>query len=233
MKQPLDAPSQPKSSPKNNKIRFRFRRRDFLFVIIGVLLAFLLRFALIDSHTVHYHASFALYINGQRETFDSFAFYEEIASCSAQDDMNPRARVHLHNQVNDLVHVHASGVTWGHFFANLGFVLGNDLIKTDQGLYEDGKNGKLRFILNDTVVSSVANRAVESEDRLLIDFGTDTNEVLMDRFKNIRTDAHEYNHKPDPSSCSGGDSETLRDRFLRTLGIDHQSHEPAEKSHSH
>lgn len=204
-----------------NKKRFKFSKRDLIFVIIGVLFAITLRFIFIPSNTVHHHANFALYVDGQRDLFENFTFYEEIAACSSEDHSNPKSRVHMHNQENSMVHVHDGGVTWGHFFANLGYTLGNSVLVTDDGNYIDGENGKsLKFILDGTEVSSIANAVIASDDRLLISYGDEDLTTLLGRYNSIPDNADEYNQKPDPSSCSGGGNESLKDRFTRTLGID-------------
>jgi hypothetical protein len=113
------------------------RKIHYPSVVVGVAAvlvgAVVLRLFTLTPHTTHYHANFALYINGQRDEFKSFTFYEEVQSCAGHDTNNPKIRVHLHDQKNDVVHVHDAAVTWGHFFANLGYSLGDTFIKTDAG----------------------------------------------------------------------------------------------------
>lgn len=206
---------------KTTRRQFRFKKRDVLFLIVGLVLAFAIRFALVDAHTVHHHANFALYVNGTRDTFDNFTFYEEVSSCSGTNQSNPKGRTHMHKPSNDIVHVHDAGSTWGAFFANLGYTLGNNVLVTDKGTFKDGENNvKLRFILNGKEVQAIANEPINSKDRLLIDYSSGTTETLNERYDTVANNAGEYNSKPDPSSCSGGAEETLRDRFIRTLGIE-------------
>jgi hypothetical protein len=206
------------NSPKPRK--FTFKKRDGIFVLLGVLLAFSIRFIFVDAVVTHHHANFALYVNGQRDEFSSFTFYEEVASCSSENHNDPKARIHMHNQTNDVIHVHAAGATWGDFFANLGYTLGNKVLVRDDGIYTDAVDGnQLIFILNGERVSSIANRAVESKDRLLIDYGKTTDSELNARAEAVADNAGEYNTKPDPASCSGAENEKLSDRFWRTLGI--------------
>lgn len=207
--------------PTNTKTtkKFKFKKRDLIFVLIGLLAAFGLRFALVDAVTTHYHANFGLYVNGVRDEFKSPTFYEEISSCSGTDHDNPKTRVHMHGQEFDAVHVHDDGSTWGHFFANLSYTLGDKVLVTDNDVFVDGADGKkLRFILNGKETPSVANLPIESEDKLLIDYSADDMATLQSRYSTIGSTAHEHNEKPDPASCSGGAKETLKDRFTRTLG---------------
>jgi hypothetical protein len=207
-------------TPGTTKKQFRFKKRDALFLLIGVCFAFILRFALVDAVVTHYHANFALYVNGVRDEFKSPTFYEEISSCTATHHDDPKSRTHMHGNEFDTIHVHGDGVTWGHFFANISYVLGDKVLATDDGVFIDGANGKqLHFILNGKEVSSIANTVIKSEDTLLIDYSSDNMTTLSGRYATIASTAHEHNEKPDPASCSGGERESLKDRFTRTLGL--------------
>ncbi len=187
---------------------------------LGALAAFWARFALVDQQSTHYHANFALYVNGVRDEFKSFAFYEEETACNAVNVVDPGERVHMHDNVNHVIHVHADAVTWGAFFANLGYTLGNNLISTKDGVFINDQNGdKLRFYINGNFVSSITNEVIHSEDRLLIDYSGDSEAVLKTRYSFVESDAHVYNEEDDPSSCSGSASESVSVRIRRTLGI--------------
>lgn len=194
-------------------------------IVSALLVGFLLgiawfigvRFALYQKDEVHYHANFAVYVNGEKEEFNSFAYYEEVQSCGADEAFNPRNRTHMHDDINHVVHVHDEAATWGHFFANLGFTLGDEVIDTDDQLYIDGQDGELSFILNGTEVSTIANQAIRSEDVLLINFGTDADETLQQRYNDITKDAAEYNLRDDPSACTGGKPATFTERLKAAI----------------
>lgn len=199
-----------------------FSKRITLLLIVfllGVVSAFWARFALVEKEQVHYHANFALYVNGKRDEFKNFTFYEEETACSSDHESDPRTRVHMHDQENGVVHVHSPGATWGHFFANLGYTLGDKVLATNDGIYADGQNGKLHFILNGESVKSVENTIIGNEDTLLIDFGDTDSAVLKKRFESIENKAHEHNEEDDPATCSGSEAEPFGERFKRTLGI--------------
>lgn len=188
--------------------------------VLGIFWLVAIRFVMYKTDAVHYHANFAVYVNGQREEFSNFTFYEEVASCSSDELNNPKARGHMHDNVNHVVHVHDHGVTWGHFFANLGFTLGDDVLKTDKGRFVSGEDGKeLRFILNGQETETITNQTIRSEDVLLIDYGSETDAVLNERFDNIQRDAGEFNQRDDPSSCRGAQHVTFSDRLKHALGF--------------
>lgn len=186
----------------------------------GVMALIGVRFATYRDDSVHYHANFALYINGQRDELKNFTFYEEVNICSSDELDNPKTRVHLHEQNASLVHVHAHAVTWGQLFDNLGYTLGNNLVKTDKGVYVDDQDGKqLTFMLNGEPVQTAANRVIKSEDVLLINYGQDDDKTLKTRYDAIPRDAAKANTQKDPNACSGGTEATPKARLLNAIGL--------------
>lgn len=210
-------------STLKNKITITPRRViAFVFIafLLGAMCAFALRFVLVDKISTHYHANYSVYVNGEREMFEGPTFYEEVASCSISHG-NPRALVHMHDNVSHVVHVHNDSATWGLFFENISFSVSRSALLTDAGLFVDGQDGnKLTYILNGKVIPNIANRVVSSEDVLLVDYGKSNEQELKNRYDVITRDAGEYNKRNDPSACTGSKTEPFKDRFLRTLGIE-------------
>jgi len=215
------------------------RRRLILLGIgflAGVFMLTLTRAVTYSPQYVHYHGNFSLYVNGEREEFDSFTFYEEVQACGV-GGADPKARVHMHNQENHLVHVHDEAATWGHFFANLGFGITPNAIETDRGVMTEENGNRLVFYLNGEVVDSIANRVIESEDVLLIDYGQSSEEEIRQRYASIPRDAGGANTKPDPATCSGSDEPSLLDRLKHAVGLPAQTsvgghaHDTADHSH--
>ena len=201
-----------------------FSRNQILAVVgaflFGVFLLVALRFITYKDTSLHYHANFAVFVDNERLALDNFTFYEEVQSCSSDNAGNPRTRVHMHDQVNNIAHVHDSGATWGHFFANIGMTAGDTLFKTDKQTYVEGQNNvNIRYLLNDKEVQTIANRTIESEDTLLISIGNPTDKKLQEQYSQINSNAKEYNQKPDPSSCSGGQPEGFWPRLKQAFGF--------------
>lgn len=215
-------------SLKNKKIS-KFQKHVIIFVVgfvLSVIATTAVRFALIKDTAVHYHANFALYVNGQEDPFKSFTFYEEIAACDTHELDNPKPRVHMHDQNAHLVHVHAHAVTWGAFFDNLGYTLGDTLIKTDNGVYITGDDGnKLTFYINGQKVDHIADTVIKSEDVLLINYGKDSDAILKQRYDAIPRDAHKANVTKDPAACSGGETLTFWSRLKQALGVQPDEHQ--------
>ena len=120
-------------------------RRAALYIIVGVVAGILLfglvRFVGQPDDSVHYHANFGVYIQGERRTFEGTQYYQEIASCSAKE--NPQGRVHMHDNIGHVVHVHADLVTWSNFFSILGWSLNEKVLFDGKTVYQDGKGGEL------------------------------------------------------------------------------------------
>lgn len=185
-------------------------------LFVGAFTILGLRVILVQDHATHYHADFALYIDGQQDKFDNFTFYEEVQSCNTQDENNPRHRAHMHGNEAGSVHIHDDGVTWGAFFANIGYGLTNKSIQTDKGVFVDGADGKkLTFILNGQKTSSIANKLIGDKDMLLIDYGDGSN--TQKEYDSIPRLAAQHDVTPDPASCSGSSKLTFADRLKRAI----------------
>lgn len=195
--------------------------RPALTVTIGILLGVVIlaaaRFVFVPvERPTHYHANFAIFAHGQRIDLSADRYMEELAGCTmGEDTILPTARVHLHDNNPDVVHVHHQGVTWGHLVANLGFGLGDRyLMIRDRGLLTEGKGKTLKFILNGRPELSVHNQLIRSGDRLLISYGPENEEeILRSQFSAVASNAKEYNLKSDPAGCSGSTEPTLWERI--------------------
>mgnify|MGYP001792800399 FL=1 len=77
---------------------------------------------------IHYHANFAVYVNGQREPFRNPLIYEEVEMCSQSSIKTPTTRAHMHDKVSDVIHVEDVAVTWGQFFQNIDANIGSNFV---------------------------------------------------------------------------------------------------------
>src|SRR5665647_713896 len=116
------------TNPFHSKYLSFARTKWFLFVgglLLGALTILTVRFVTYQPVSVHYHANFALYLNGQREAFKGQQYYQEVTTCSSTGGIAvPQQRAHMHDNANGLVHVEDHVVTWGQFFENLGWYVG-------------------------------------------------------------------------------------------------------------
>lgn len=171
----------------------------------------------------HFHANYAVFVNGERLDLSAEKYMEDIATCRANADVVlPRERAHLHERIPDVVHVHDLGVTWGHFFANIGFALGDDFLVTDEGeRIFSTPDAPVTFVLNGQPSPPVSNELIVSLDRLLISFGPETvAEVIETQFSEVASTASIFNDShQDAGGCSSQpvEPETRWDRVKRAL----------------
>ena len=183
--------------------------------ILGAAAILAIRFATYSPEEIHYHANFAVFVNGQREQFAGMQYYEETAanSCSIEEEESPLERAHMHGSVNDVVHVEDHLVTWGNFFQNLGWGFGDDYLKTTDKVYSANNQNKLTFMLNGKKVDSVVGLIIEDEDKLLVSYGNNSSEQMQKQYSVIPSTARKYDEEKDPASCSGHKKNTIRDRL--------------------
>ncbi len=181
---------------------------SLLLIFSGIILAY---FFLPKPYVVHYHANMEVYIDGKEWDFGGSQYMEEVTRCNVQAWVLPTDRVHLHENKWDLVHVHMAASTWGDLFSNLYWNFGSGYLVDDFGkIYLTGSGKNLYYILNGEVINNPHNRPVESEDRLLIWYGTGSEkDVLASVYPKVSSEAHLYNTKADPASCSANVEEWL------------------------
>lgn len=182
-----------------------------LALALGVLWLAIIRALFFYPEPVHYHANFGVFINGQRQTFDSPTYYEEALACTQNEAGNPRGRAHLHQPSHEVVHVHDEAVTWGNFFANIGWTMGNNLISDGITTYPASDRDKLVYELNGERTRSIANRVIGNEDKLIIFVGPTGD--LSGQADQVASNAAEFNETYDPGSCSGDTQPTFFDRL--------------------
>ncbi len=174
---------------------------------LGVLALGVARFLGVPPpEATHFHANWAIYIDGEHLDLSDQRYMEEISSCYTVDgQVTPQSRVHMHEGNYDVVHVHHLGATWGHLAGNLGIGLGEGYLILDDGTrIFDGEDGRFTYVLNGRALTSAHNQLIASEDRLLISFGSESlSELGESRFDQVATTAGEYNLREDPATCSG------------------------------
>jgi hypothetical protein len=177
-------------------------------IVLGALAVGVIRFATYSGpQQTHYHANFAVYLNGKREQFANPAYYEEISACTVSGTIQPAQRAHMHDNINSVVHVHDDGVTWGQFFENLNWYVGPNFIQTRDGImYHAAGSQKLHVMLNGddlTGLGAITNQVIGDDDRLLISFGDISDTSLQKEYKTVPATAHHYDITNDPASCAG------------------------------
>lgn len=189
-------------------------------LFVGAIIILGIRFATYTTPPlVHYHANFAVYVNGVREPFKGLGYYEETAAetCTLKPVDTAKERAHMHDKVSDVVHVEDHLVTWGNFMQNIGWGLGNDYLKTKDTMLVNGDAGTLRFILNGQPVDSLSDQIIQDKDTVLISYGTADTAALQKQYQTIAHTADTYDSSKDPASCGAGHSDVTVLQRLQNL----------------
>ncbi len=111
-----------------------------------------------SAQIVHTHAAFAVFHNGQPVDF-SIPQYMSVEPCNDKEHAGKNSpaqeqleRVHLHDGVGDIVHVHRANVRWAELFMNLKYVFPGPPV-----VYRNGQK------LDNSLAASI-----EPYDRILI-----------------------------------------------------------------
>lgn len=189
-------------------------------LFLGALIVLGIRFATYQpKDVVHYHANFAVYVNGEREQFKGMQYYEETAAtaCTLEHVDSPKERAHMHGNVNDAVHVEDHLVTWGNFMQNLGWGLGDDYLKSADSVYMPNDQNKLVFVLNGKTVETISDKIIGDRDKLLISYGSSNESQLKEQYGSIAGSAEKYDTSKDPASCGAGHEIKFSDRLKNLL----------------
>lgn len=183
-------------------------------VILGLLIFAAIRFFTYNSpqHT-HYHANFAIYINGQQLKFEDPSNYQEVVSCIKDDETNPLHRAHMHDGIYDVIHVHADAVTWNQFFENLNITTDTTYLRAKNDSFISSPPNQVTYILNGKKIDSLNGLVINTKDKLLANYGSEDANIITQRYDSITDKAAIYNEKLDPASCGGNLTNSFSDRL--------------------
>jgi hypothetical protein len=189
-------------------------------VALGVLVLGLARFAFVSwPLPPHYHANWLVIIDGEPLDLSDARYMEDVAACAAGAFVLPSQRAHMHAGEDRVVHVHDAGVSWGHFFQNIGFSAGADHLILDDGRrFFNNEEHSVKYAVNGFIVEEVTTRLIRSRDRLLISYGPEAAEqVLAEQFPQVPSDAVRYDELPDPAACAGVHELDFTERLRRAF----------------
>ena len=133
---------------------------------------------------VHWHADFALFIDGKQFDFGGDEFI-------STEEEEKSAYAHIHEPRETVVHVHYSGTTWQDWFQILGFDLSDKmtpagkvgaptcLTMPDGTKHCEGNGKTFKFIVNGVKVDGIATSDITDLDRVLISYGAESLEDVQ------------------------------------------------------
>lgn len=175
-----------------------------IFAIFGGYIAW--KISTVPLLAVHYHANFLVYKDGAIQDYSDNK-YTELEPCTLDEHrglFEKEERVHLHNNIGSVAHVHAPGVKWGELFVILRI---------------DGRGAT--YVANGSDVVGLEKQDIHSQDRVLVILGAQPKNI-DDLFAQVPSDAVEYNAgSKGVESCSTKKDETysLWQRFRIAFGM--------------
>lgn len=153
---------------------------------------------------VHYHADFALYINGQR-----FDFVQEKYMSTENKTLSNFA--HLHDLNGNIIHKHASGITLEFFLETVDMKLNDTCFILDDGAsYCNERNKKLKMYVDGKRNDKFADYDLQDEDRILVSYGDESEEEIQAQIQSVTEEACIYSLKcpekgtpPEEATCVG------------------------------
>lgn len=154
---------------------------------------------------VHWHADFALYINGEQFDFNTPDFV-------STEDEELNENVHIHEPRYTVVHAHREQSTWNEFFTSLGMKVTDTCVTLKDGTEycEDGQN-HLDFLVNDVPVDGIRDLDISDLQRVLIWYGPETADQMVGRFNDLVSNeacipsercAERVPENPEPEPCT-------------------------------
>ena len=128
--------------------------------------------------SAHEHAVFEVRLDGQPIDFSQSKYQVKSQF------------IHVENNDGTTLHKHSTGVPIGEFFrsVNMNIDEANSCFVSDEGTrYCDDGEKQLRFFVNGSEVSSVANYVLKENDKILIIYGNETDEQIQAAIDGLNT----------------------------------------------
>lgn len=201
-----------------------------LYVYVSVLLTVaaitvLLTFRIPKAEETHYHANFAVFIDEKKLDF-SHEKYMHVKPCTGEVNREGHFgdRVHLHDQVGDVAHIHDSGVVWGELIMYLGLEVNQEFIMFENTKYPINKGKELVYYINGRKVNDFQTSEISNNDTLIVIIG---NRLLSDEEDNryaqflgrVSNRSEEMNNSGSLEACGGSVELSFWKRVARVWGF--------------
>lgn len=127
-----------------------------------------------QTQVIDKQASFAIFTNGTFRVFTASMYH----------NLSPDVYIEASNP--NIVKVKKAGLTWNNFFSTLSFKLTSDCLTTGtKETFCTGNRGTLKFYLNGERNGVVLDQEIQNGDKLLVTFGTESEEVVKQQIDKI------------------------------------------------
>ncbi|MBM3898219.1 MAG: hypothetical protein FJ358_06840 [Thaumarchaeota archaeon] len=174
------------------RARSKGRRKVLTIFVIAAILAgfgYAVYVAVTNSPSIgplnsaHYHADWALYINGAPVTINQTKW--QLKS----------EYVHMEGGIST-IHMHAVNVPLEYFFNSLGMRLTETSLTFDGTTYNNEGDKKVRTFVNGKEVSDLTKYVPKSMDKILIVYGNETDAKIQEYIKTVPDLAKSFDQPP-------------------------------------
>ncbi len=139
-----------------------------------------------EEGAYHVHADFSFIINDKKIDLSDKKYMSVTERLL-------HTGVHLHDENGDVIHFHERNITLVEFLNSLGFDLDEECISLNESSYCTEKTNSLKLYVNaEDKTSSLTTYVPQDEDRILLYFGTASNEAIDEYLGAIKDDACLY-----------------------------------------
>lgn len=159
-------------------------------IIIGAMVTYLFTEYSAKENTYdtpyHVHADFKIYVQGNLLDLST----DEYMTTALQELSD---YVHLHDNNDDVEHIHLEGVTFSEFLGTLGLSLTNSCLTFADTTYCSSDSEKLVLYVNDELyLDSIVDFVPQDEDRVLLVFGDTAQTNITTLLDTVTNDACYY-----------------------------------------
>lgn len=202
----------------------------FVYVYLSVLLTVavvtvFLTFRIPKVQETHYHANFAVFIDDKKLDF-GHEKYMHVKPCTGEINQEKHFgdRVHLHDKVGDVAHIHDTGVVWGELMMYLGVEVNQEFVMFENNKYPISKGKELVYYINGQRTGDFRISEIRNNDTLLIVLGdqlSNGNEDnrYVDYVKRLSNRSEEINNSSSLEAGGGAIETSFWRRVARVWGF--------------
>lgn len=135
--------------------------------------------------STHIHADIKLYIDTQSIDFSQKKY--QLAS----------SYIHFEDGVGDVTHVHATGLTMGHFFKSLNGDINQDCLTFEGKNHCNENNKRLKFYVNGEPNDEFGYYILKDLDKVLVSYGTENDSEIQNQLNSVTNLAPKYSANKD------------------------------------
>lgn len=206
--------------------------KNILIIYVTVLLTIIVVTAVLairlpDTEQTHIHSNFGIFVDGEKLDFGNEKYMHSVpCTLGAHRQWHFGDRVHLHDDVGDVAHIHDSGVVWGDLLMYLGVEVTNGGIVFEEKNFEVTGQKKLEVFVNGRKADDFKRIEIKNNDTLIINLELPERGetgISEERMKiligMLSMRSEEMNNSPVIEACGGRASKSFWQKTAEVWGF--------------